>query len=429
MTHTGPQFAPPPEPVPFIPDPAAELPPSAEVVVVGGGMVGATAAYRLALAGMRPLVIEANAPAWGASGRNAGMVLAGLGGHFPRVNALVRTAGGRSILDYTMRSLDLLEELQSALPGGIEWDRSGSVDLFTTQAEEERGSSLAQLQAADGLDVEIIDLDHLRELAPALDLRQARSAKWTARDGKLNPFRLVYRLLEAAAERGARVVNGVRVEKLRLRSGRIAGVTTSHGSVSAGAVLLATNAWTPALVPSIAANLTPIREHVLVTEPLPPLLGPGFETNRCNEYWRQMRTGEVLIGGYAIADVDMGIGSYLMDVSPRVPPLLAGLLARLYPALADARVVRAWSGLLDFASQEIPMAGPLPAADGTPIPGAFLACGLTGHGHPYAPILGLLLSELISSGEARTLPLTPFDPVRYVGAAHDPTWLGPFRGA
>ncbi|MEP6680620.1 MAG: FAD-binding oxidoreductase [Chloroflexota bacterium] len=428
MSQTAPQFAPPAEPVPFVPDPAAELPDGAEVVVVGGGMMGASAAYRLALAGMRPLVIEANAPAWGASGRNAGMALAGLGGHFPRVDRLVREAGGHSIAEYTTRSLDLLEELHADLPGGIEWERSGSLDLFTTEGQDAHGRALGEQQAAGGVEVSVVGGADLRELAPALDRRVAQSAKWTPRDGKLNPFRLVYRLLEAATLNGARVVTGVRVDELLVRSGRAAGVATSHGPVSAGTVLLATNAWTPALVPSIAANLTPIREHVMVTEPLPPLLGPGFETNQCNEYWRQMRTGEVLIGGYAIADLGMGIGCYAMDVSPRIPPLLAQLLARLHPALRDVRVVRAWSGLLDFASQEVPMAGPLPAADGTPMPGAFLACGLTGHGHPYAPILGLLLSELISSGAPRTLPLAPFDPARYVGAMQDPTWLGPFRG-
>jgi glycine/D-amino acid oxidase-like deaminating enzyme len=74
------------------------------------------------------------------------------------------------------------------------------------------------------------------------------------------------------------------------------------------------------------------------------------------------------------------------------------------------------------------MAGPLPAADGTPLPGAYVAAGLTGHGLPYAPILGLLLSELISTGRPKTLPLAPFDPMRYVGTAHPPTWLGPSQG-
>lgn len=424
----APLFSPPVEPVAFVPDPAAELPAAAEVVVVGAGMVGASAAYRLALAGMRPLVIEANAPASGASGRLAGMALSGLGGHFPRVTRLVQASGGRSIADYTTRSLDLLEALNTELPGGVAWDRTGSLDLFTTEAEEEHGARMAALQAEEGLDVRLIGPAELRELAPEVDVAQVRSAKWTPRDGQLHPIRLVYALLDAARARGASVVTGVRVERLVVRSGRVAGVATSHGDVAAGAVLLATNAWSPSLVPHIGTNLTPIREHVCVTEPIPPILTRAFETNQCNEYWRQLRTGEILIGGYTQADEGMGIGSYSLAVHPRVPPLLAGLLGRMHPAARDARVVRCWAGLLDFASLEMPMVGRLPAEDGTPLPGGYLACGLTGHGLPYAPIIGLLLGELIADGEARTLSLAPFDPARYVGVRHEPTWLASFSG-
>jgi sarcosine oxidase subunit beta len=430
LPASEPTFAPAPEPVPFTPDPRTVLPSAAEVIVVGGGMVGASVAYHLARAGMRPLVIEANAPAWGASGRNAGMALAGLGGHFPRVTRLVQAAGGRSILDYTTRSLDMLEAWDRELGGhGIEWDRFGSLDLATTAAEEAHIRHMAQVQAAEGLEVEIVGTDALRELAPGLALDEVRAAKWTPRDAKLNPFRLCYALLEDAMAHGASVATGVRVDRLRAQAGRIAGVETSHGPVDAGAVLVAANAYTPALVPSIAANLTPIRETVCVTEMLPLAIGrPGFETNQCNEYWRQMRTGEVVIGGFAVADEAMGIGSYSIAVRAQVPPLLAGLLARLHPALTDARIVRCWAGLLDFASLEVPMAGRLPAADGTPVPGGYVAAGLTGHGHPYAPILGLLMAELIAEGQARTLSLAPFDPRRYVGERHEPTWLEPFRG-
>ena len=65
---------------------------------------------------------------------------------------------------------------------------------------------------------------------------------------------------------------------------------------------------------------------------------------------------------------------------------------------------------------------------GRPMPGGYLACGFTGHGLPYAPIMGVLLAELIASGSASgTLSLTPFDPARYVGAAHEPTWLEAFQ--
>jgi gamma-glutamylputrescine oxidase len=429
MTRSAPVLAPPPQLVPFVPDPRAELPTSAEVVVVGGGMLGASAAYHLARAGMRPLVIEANSPAWGASGRNAGIAMAGVGDHFQRVTGLVQESGGRSILDYTMRSLDMLEAWDAELPDGIEWDRFGSLDLATDEDEEERVRRTTWLQAGEGLEVRIVSGAELDDLAPGLAPGTVRSAKWTPQDAKLNPFRLCFALLDAVRAAGGTVVTGVRVDRLRATGGRLTGLATSRGDVATGAVLLATNAWTPALAPHLAANLTPIRETVCVTEILPFSIGrPGFETNQCNEYWRQMRTGEVVVGGFAVGDEGMGIGSYSMRVRPGVPPRLAGLLAALHPQLAEARIARCWAGLLDFASLEMPMAGPLPAPDGTPLPGAYVAAGLTGHGLPYAPILGLLLSELISTGRSKTLPLAPFDPMRYIGAAHPPTWLGPSPG-
>jgi len=431
MTQPVPAFSPPPEPVAFVPDPRAELPRGAEVIVVGGGMLGASAAYHLARAGMRPLLIEANAPASGASGRNAGMALAGLGGRFGRVTRLVQEAGGRSILDYTTRSLDMIEAWDAELPSGMEWDRFGSLDLALDEVEEAHVRQMAAVQTLEGLDVRVVDDPaELRELASGLATDEVRAAKWTPRDAKLNPFRLCYALLEATRALGGTVVTGVRVERLLASGGRVAGVSTSAGDVATGAVLLATNAWTPALAPHLAANLTPIRETVCVTEMLAESIGaPGFETNQCNEYWRQMRTGEVIIGGYAVADEGMGIGSYSTRVRPQVAPRLAALLERLHPVLRDARIIRCWAGLLDFAALEIPMAGPLPAEDGTPLPGAFVGAGLTGHGHPYAPVLGLLLAELIASGEARTLSLAPFNPSRYVGLSHAPTWLDPFRGS
>ena len=430
MADPEPVFSPTPELVAFDPDPRAELPRDAEVIVVGAGMLGASAAYHLARAGMRPLVIEATAPASGASGRNVGMALAGLGGHFPRVTRIVQEAGGRSALDYTSRSLDMLEAWDADLPGGMEWDRFGSLDLALDEAEESRIRQTASIQAAEGLEVRIVDdRDELRDLASGLAVDQVRAAKWTPRDAKLNPFRLHYALLDATRALGGTVVTGVRVERLLASGGRVAGVSTSHGEVASGAVLLATNAWTPALAPHIAPNLTPIRETVCVTEMLPASIGaPGFETNQCNEYWRQMRSGEIVIGGYATADERMGIGSYSTRVRPQVAPRLAALLARLHPGVGDARIIRCWASLLDFASLEIPMAGPLPGEGGLPVPGAFIGAGLAAHGHPYAPVLGLLLAELIEGGAARTLSLAPFDPARYVGMTHAPSWLDPFRG-
>lgn len=410
-------------------DATASLPRGADVVIVGAGLVGASAAYRLAQAGLRPLVIEANAPASGASGRNAGMLLQGLGGHFPRVTRLVQAAGGRSILDYTSASVRLLDELEAELPGGFEMERGGSLDLYLDAREMTAGEVSAEAQRAEGLDVRIIGPDELADLETELDTTRVLGARWTPSDRTLNPFQLTYGLLRGAVALGAHVVTGVRVESLMSESGSIHAIATTHGTVEADAVLVATNAWTGALVPPLASNLTPIREHVCVTAPVERVMRAGFETNQCNEYWRQMPSGEVVIGGYAVADEGMGIGTYSMEVRRAIPPRLAALLGELFPRLTDVPVVRCWAGLLDFASLEIPMVGPMPDGAGGTLSGGYVACGLTGHGMPYAPIFGLLLAELISSGGTQTLPLTPFDPSRYAGARHEPTWLEPFGAA
>lgn len=419
-------LAPPPERVAFAPDPAADLPRSAEVLIVGAGLTGAWAAYHLTRRGVRPLIVEANAPASGASGRNGGMLLQGLGGHFPRVTALAQAAGARSILDYTGRSRELVVTVDGEIPGGVELEHAGSLDLFLGEEQRTDRERSAAAQRTEGLDVRLIDARQVAELEPALDRSRVLGASWTPSDLVLNPFRLTLGLLRAAVARGARLVSGVRVEALIERSGSVQGGHTSHGDVEADATVLATNAWTGSLAPQLALNLTPIREHVCVTEPVAPIMRAGFETNRCNEYWRQMRSGEIVIGGFATVDEGMGIGSFSMDVRPAVPPLLAGLLVGLFPALADLRIVRCWTGLLDFAALEIPMVGRLPAPDGGPMPGAYVACGLTGHGMPYTPVIGELLAELITEGAATTLSLDPFDPTRYVGTRHAPTWLEPF---
>jgi sarcosine oxidase subunit beta len=314
------------------------------------------------------------------------------------------------------------------IAGGIELEEAGSLDLFLTAAQADEGDAAAAGKRREGLDVRRVGPDEVAELEPALDASRVVGATWTPSDLLLNPFRLTLGLLDAAVGRGAHVVTGVRAERLLSGADRATGLHTSHGEVSTPCVVLATNAWTPALAPSVAGNLTPIREHVCVTEPVPRVLRAGFETNRCNEYWRQMQSGEIVIGGFATADDGMGIGTYSMEARPMVPPLLAGLLGELFPALADVRIVRCWAGLLDFAALEIPMVGPLPTADGGRLDGAYLACGLTGHGMPYAPVIGLLLSELIVDGRTSTLAVGPFDPGRYAGQRHPPTWLEPCGG-
>src|SRR5688500_11967844 len=184
------------------------------------------------------------------------MALSGLGGHFPRVTRLVQETGGRSILDYTVRSLDMLEAWDAELRGGIEWDRFGSLDLAVDEAEEAHVRRAAELQAAEGLEVSVVDGSDLASLAPGLATDEVRAAKWTPRDAKLNPFRLCYGLLEAVRDLGGTVVTGVRVDGVLARGGRVAGVATSHGEGAAGGGPVGDQGWKPTQAPHPAAQMT-----------------------------------------------------------------------------------------------------------------------------------------------------------------------------
>ena len=396
----------------FVPDRGVTTPTGAEVIVVGGGLAGASAAYHLARAGMHPLVLEARSGARGSLGHNVGLAAAGVDGHFEHATRIVKAAGGRSILDYTAHSLDMLEAWDAELPGGLGWKRAGSLHLALDDDEALHLRELGAAQRAEGLAVEVITRKSLGGLLPHMAVGEVRAAKWTPGDGTVDPARSTAALLEAVRSLGGTVVKGVRVKRIRVSGGRVGGVGTSHGDIDAALVLLAAGAGTPALAPHLSPGLARIQRTVCATESLPFRIGdPAFVTSRGARSWRQMPTGEIVIGGLVSVDSSSSEG-------PReAPRRLVDLLARLHPRMAGVRIVGHATTLLADSALGIPMAGGLPSESGVPLPGGYVLAGLGDHGHALAPILGRLVAELIADGEARTLPLAPFDPARHVGRA------------
>lgn len=399
-----------PERVPFLRDPGGTPPPGAEVIVVGGGLAGASAAYHLARAGMRPLVLEARSPARGASSRTVGLAAAGVDRCFERATRIVKASGGRSILAYTALSLDMIEAWEAELPGGVGWKRAGSLLLALDDDDAGHLRRLVEAQAAEGLAVEVIAPESLGALAPGLAIGEVRAAKWTPGDGALDPARLCAALLEEVRSLGGIVRGGVRVHRVRVTGGRVGGVETSHGHVDAGVVLLAAGAGTPALAPHLSPDLARSQRSVCVTGALPLRIGEsGFATHRGAESWRQLPTGELVIGGLVTADDPTEIGSPRPEGPLGASRRLVDRVARLHPGVAGVSIVGSSTELLAASPLGIPMAGALPSESGVPVPGGYLVAGLD-DGDALAPILGRLMAERIADGEARTLPLAPFDP-------------------
>jgi glycine/D-amino acid oxidase-like deaminating enzyme len=227
-------------------------------------------------------------------------------------------------------------------------------------------------------------------------------------------------MADAAAREGAEIRIGARVERLARSGDRVTGVVADGETILAGDVVLATNAWTPQLLPELPAGaLVPARGQILVTQPLPPLLACPFGTNFDKEYGRQTPSGQIVGGGYRRLDVDEGLGTYREEVTLPVLSGIARCLTDLFPVLrGKARVVRAWSGIMGFTADGLPLIGRY-----EPAPGLTVAAGFNGSGFSWGPILGKVIASLLSGQEAE-FDIAPFRPARFHDG--DVAWANPF---
>jgi sarcosine oxidase subunit beta len=385
---------------------------SPDVIVVGGGVTGTSIAWRLAQAGNRVLLLERRGICAGASGRNAGHTGAGSGMH-----TAPRTV--RATHAITSANLQLLKSLHDELDTDFELRLPGSMDIITTPEQMEHVEETLITRRMAGSDVELLDRETARSIMPSLAPR-ILGATYTRDRGHLWPFALVTGMADAAAREGAEIRTGARVERLARSGDRVTGVVANGETILAGDVVLATNAWTPQLLPELpAGTLVPARGQILVTQPLPPLLTCPFGTNFDKEYGRQTPGGQIVCGGYRRLDVDEGLGTYREEVTLPVLSGIARCLSDLFPVLRGrARVVRAWSGIMGFTADGLPLIGRY-----EPAPGLTVAAGFNGGGFSWGVIVGKVIAGLLS-GQEPGFDIGPFRPARFHDG--DVAWANPF---
>jgi sarcosine oxidase subunit beta len=385
---------------------------SLDVIVVGGGVTGTSIAWRLAESGRRVLQLEQRGVCSGASGRNGGMTGAGSSMH-----ASART--GRAVYALTTANLRALQSLPEELGRDFELRMTGTMDVITT---DEQWAHLKEAVGAErdaGIAIELIERESAREIMPALTTEILGAAY--ARDrGHLWPFALVTGMADAATRHGAEIRTGTAVSRLAWSGDRVRGVVAGEKTIEAEEVVLATNAWTPRLLPDLPEGaIVPARGQILVTQPLPPVLACPFGTNFDKEYGRQTPGGQILCGGYRRLDENEGLGTYREETTLPVLAGIARCLTGLFPTLrGTARVVRAWSGIMGFTADGLPLIGRYDAA-----PGLTVAAGFNGGGFSWGVIVGRVIAGLLN-GDDPGFDLEPFRPTRFHDAAV--TWANPF---
>ncbi len=352
-----PFWEPPPEKYP------GRLPGKADVVVIGGGIAGTSLLWHLANRRIDAVLVERHHIAWGASGRNAGLLLAGVASSYAEA---VRTYGrekAREVWEITSENHDRM--IEAALGQDVGHRRLGSAILPTNEEEQALLIESAQLLQEDGF-----------------------KARWDGaqlinpRDGEVNPSAMVAALARQANPGAIREAVDVTALNPRRRDVLVA---AGDDLCEAGVVILATNAYTPHLAPSV--NIQPTRAQMLATAPeSKSITDMPVYSNFGYRYWRQLATGEVLLGGWR-------------DVSPETEKTYDDqpteeIQQHLDRGLRDlgvtSEVTQRWAGTMGFTESGLPMAGPL---DG--MQNVYICAGFTGHGMGFAFMAAKQVAESI----------------------------------
>jgi sarcosine oxidase subunit beta len=352
----------------------------AEIIVVGGGIVGCAAAYYLACRGKKVVLLEKSVIGGEASGRNGG-----------GVRAQCRDRRERPL---AMASIKLWVGLEVELGFGIEYVQGGNIRMATN---EERMAALrreSEEELEDGLAVEMWDRDELRRRAPYLS-EVFIGAKYCPTDGTANPILASKAFGWAARRAGVTVLTHTEAVSIATQGGRVRSVTGNDGDeevlVETPRVVHAGGPWTPRLSQTLGMHvpIEPARSVLALTQRMPPLFKEFISSHDLSVYARQAREGHIHIGGVGTPGrtFDQSMPEYVVA-------RLAHGAAQMLPAVRGANILRSWAGTLEVTPDKVPIIDPIAA-----IEGYILASGFSGHGFCLGPIAGKLISELIVDGE------------------------------
>jgi glycine/D-amino acid oxidase-like deaminating enzyme len=391
---------------------------SCDLLIIGGGFMGLTAARHAARAGLGVKVIEAGRIGEGASGLNGGQVIPGLKFNPEWILEHFGEEQGARLNAFAETTADVLFDTIDNERLNVPYERSGWIQACHTETALASARERHRQWAARGADVAMPDAIEVNRI---IGTSNYVGGFYDKRAGTVQPLAFTLELARVANEAGAQISENTRCMQLSRRDGKWVARTAAGAEITARNVILATNAYTDGLVPGLARSLVPLHSFQVATPVLPEDLQrqilPGrqavSDSRRIVIYYRKSPDGRMVLGG-------RGRMSIPRDASDWAH--LEHGLHRIFPALENMPIQKRWFGRVAMTADGLPHVH-------EPEKGLLTIVGCQGRGVAMMTAMARHFVEYITSGDSKALPFPispirpiPFHAFRQVGVAATIAW-------
>jgi sarcosine oxidase, subunit beta len=369
---------------------------TADVVIVGAGIMGVSTAYHLARRGAgRIVVVERDDVCSGSTALASG--------------GIRHQYANRIGIELTRQSIETYERFEDEFGVDPNFRQHGYLILVTTEAEHAQAERNVDLQQSLGVDVRLLSPDETRRRYPYLATDDLRGATYSPRDGYADPYLATTAIAARARDLGVTIRTGCEVVGFTRTPDGVEGVVTRDGLLSASIVVIATGAWSGVVgtLAGVDIPVAPLRRSKFITAPFPfdkiPEATPFVIDPHLGISLRREGAGVLLGIGRR---EEAGSFSTALDWSLAEP--LVERAVRRAPLLADAQLMRTWSGLYEMTPDQTGIVSAVPG-----VAGLYVVAGFSGHGFMHGPIAGQLMAELIADGRASTVDAAPLGLERF----------------
>lgn len=371
-----------------------ELPGTADIVIIGGGVMGASAAYHLAKCGMQNIVLLEKEEFFGtgATGRCAG----GVRYQFStEINVRL-----------SLESLPMLERFKEEIGQDVSYRQCGYLIVATNEKDASTFRRNVDLQNSLGVNTQLLSGDDVRACLPLMKFDDAIAGTFNQKDGLVDPNGVVAGYISAAQKMGVKAINRAEVTGIRVRQEEVQAVETTQGVIETRMVLNAAGPWAGSIgqMAGLQIPIVPLRRQMFTTNPLQevPEDFPFVIDFGQSLYFH--REGDGLLIGMSNQDEKPGFDQSVDEEFEYVN--LEAAIARM-PLLERASRASHWAGLYEVTPDAHPIFG------GCHIKGFTMCTGFSGHGFMHGPVAGKLMSEYIVDGRFATVDVSMLDLARF----------------